>query len=150
MSRSETLHPAMTCVGLLELQHRGVAGNDPTLIEARAYSSAHPPDKAFLRDVFYWYFGSQVVHNFGELEWQVWHRRLRHDLLDSQEKSGCAAGSWYLGQTAPEVWSAHAGRLLTTSLACATVGQRQPATIGLEQRVRHRLAPTASQPAMQR
>ncbi len=109
--------PTMTCVGLLELQYRGVRVEDPAVIEGRAFLLAHPPDKVFGRDVFYWYLGSHVVRNYGELEWKLWFRRLRRDLIDSQQKSGCTAGSWYLGRSAPELWSVHAGRLMTTSLA---------------------------------
>jgi hypothetical protein len=121
--------PTMTCVGLLELQHRGVQREDPAMLEGRAYLLAHPPDKSFTRDVFYWYFGSHVERYYGELEWKVWFHRLRRDLVDSQERSGCAAGSWYLGRAAPEMWSVRAGRLLTTSLAAqllASGSQRPP------------------------
>jgi hypothetical protein len=120
--------PTMTCVGLLELQYRGVRVEDPAMIEGRAYLLAHPPDKVFGRDVFYWYLGSHVVRNHGQLEWKSWFRRLRRDLIDAQVKSGCAAGSWYLGRSAPELWSVHAGRLLTTSLAAQLLasGSQRP------------------------
>ena len=109
--------PTMTCVGMLELQYRGRTADDPAITEGHLYLLAHPPDKAYGRDVFYWYFGTPVVRNFGNPEWQSWFHRLRRSLIDTQATSGCAQGSWFLGSAAPEVWSSHAGRLMTTSLA---------------------------------
>lgn len=109
--------PTMTSVGLLDLQYRGARLDDPAMVEGRAFLLANPPDKAFARDVFYWYLGSQSVRHLTIGEWLPWYRRLRRDLVDSQVTSGCAAGSWYVGPAAPELWSVRAGRLLTTSLA---------------------------------
>lgn len=109
--------PTMTSVGLLEMEYHGLRLDDPAMVEARAFLLANPPDKAFGRDVFYWYLGSQAVRHLSPGEWLPWYRQLRRGLVDSQVASGCAAGSWYLGPSAPEMWSVHAGRLLTTSLA---------------------------------
>lgn len=109
--------PTMTAVGLLDMEYHGARLDDPAMVEARAFLMANPPNKAFGRDVFYWYLGSQAVRHLSHGEWIPWYRQLRRDLIDSQETAGCAAGSWYLGRSAPELWSVRAGRLLTTSLA---------------------------------
>jgi hypothetical protein len=50
-------------------------------------------------------------------ESRSWYEHLRGNLLETQTKSGCAAGSWFVAERASEVWSQHAGRLMNTSLA---------------------------------
>ena len=54
---------------------------------------ANPPDKGG-RNVYYWYYATQVMHNMAGPEWDTWNRKMRRVLIDSQDKEGCAAGSW--------------------------------------------------------
>ncbi len=111
--------PAMTCVGLMWMQYKGLPATNPAVMEGRELLLSRPPDKAFARDVFYWYFGSHVVRHYGALEWKPWLRRMRRDLLATQVTSGCATGSWCLEVAGKDKGKpgVRAGRLLTTSLA---------------------------------
>jgi hypothetical protein len=107
----------MTSVGMLCRQWAGVPGDNPAVVEGQQYLLAHLPASPFSQDVFYWYFGSPALRNLGGSEWQVWFQALRRTLIDTQVKTGCAAGSWGLDPAAPEAWSSKGGRLLATSLA---------------------------------
>ncbi len=71
-------------------------------------------------NLYYNYFATQVMRNWGGDEWIRWNERLRDDLVALQEKDGDAKGSW-----APrdrDDYSRTGGRLLTTtSLATLTL-----------------------------
>jgi len=70
-------------------------------------------------NLYYCYFATQVMRNWGGQEWQRWNERLRDDLVSWQEQEGESQGSW-----APRDRSDYAvsgGRLLTTCLATLTL-----------------------------
>jgi hypothetical protein len=68
-------------------------------------------------DPMHWYYGAMAAFQRGGTTWKMWNDRLRPLLLDHQEKSGCAAGSWPpVGET-----GAKGGRLVVTSLAALTL-----------------------------
>jgi hypothetical protein len=46
---------------------------------------------------------------------------MRKILVESQEKEGCAAGSWNPTQPTDDAWGAQGGRLMVTSLSCLTL-----------------------------
>ncbi len=73
------------------------------------------------RDTYYWYYGTQVLHNVPGREWDTWNRQMRRVLIDSQVKEGCAAGSWDPHEPSPDPWRAEGGRIMVTSLACLTL-----------------------------
>ncbi len=64
-------------------------------------------------NVYYWYYGTQVLHHVGGPRWRKWNYRMRSILLETQERRGPDAGSW-----APRgTWSSEGGRIYMTSLA---------------------------------
>jgi hypothetical protein len=68
-------------------------------------------------NIYYWYYGTQVMHHYGGPEWEEWNTRMRDILVQSQERSGHAAGSWN-----PRGDHAGAGgRIYMTSLATCTL-----------------------------
>ncbi|MCS7303657.1 MAG: terpene cyclase/mutase family protein [Thermoguttaceae bacterium] len=109
--------PAMTAEALLCRQylgwprdHAGLRGGIRFLLER------HPPNaKEF--NIYYWYYAAQVFHHYGGPEWERWNTQMRRILVDSQVRTGHAAGSWnpdpYWGQTG--------GRLYQTALAACTL-----------------------------
>lgn len=76
-----------------------------------------------LRDFYYWYYATQVLHHMGGEHWAQWNASMREALPAMQIKAGKEAGSW-----APigEQWAAHAGRLYSTcfSIYCLEVYYR--------------------------
>jgi hypothetical protein len=109
--------PSMTAVGLLSQQYLGAGRDDANMREGRAYLMAHLPDNAFIRNTYYWYYATQVMHNFLGPEWDSWNRHMRRALIESQVKKGCGAGSWDPQVPSPDAWGEQGGRIVTTTLA---------------------------------
>ncbi len=70
-------------------------------------------------NLYYCYFATQVLRNWGGEPWERWNGRLRDDLVSWQEQSGDAAGSWAPRDRSD--YSVSGGRLLTTCLATLTL-----------------------------
>ena len=114
--------PAMTAVGLLCFQYMGSKANDPMLREGQRYLMANLPDKGQNpRDLYYWYYATQVMHNMLGSEWDTWNRKMRHTLIETQDKEGCAAGSWDPNKPTMMTWWRQGGRLMATSLSALTL-----------------------------
>lgn len=109
--------PSMTGAGLLCTQYLGAARNDPAIIEGIGYLMEHQPD-AKSRNVYYWYYATQVMHNVPGPDWETWNRRMRRVLVDTQERDGCKEGSW---NPSGDDWGDQGGRLMVTSLSCLTL-----------------------------
>ncbi len=112
--------PTMSAVGLLCNQYLGARGNDPSMDEGKAYLLSNAPDMQ-LRNIYYWYYATQVMHNLLGPEWDRWNRQMRRVLIESQSKQGCASGSWDPIQPTPDAWGEQGGRLMTTSLSALTL-----------------------------
>jgi hypothetical protein len=115
--------PAMTAEGLLCRQYLGWERTHPPLIQGIEALLYDAPFDLADRDVYYWYYATQVLHHFGDPYWSQWNNVMRVDLPRSQVKSGREAGSW-----APQSdrWGRNSGRLYTTclSLYCLEVYYR--------------------------
>lgn len=70
-------------------------------------------------NLYYCYFATQVLRNWGGEPWERWNGRLRDDLVAWQEQSGDAEGSWSPRDRSD--YSVSGGRLLTTCLATLTL-----------------------------
>ncbi len=70
-------------------------------------------------NLYYNYFATQVLRNWGGAEWERWNSRLRDDLISWQESQGEARGSWTPRDR--DDYSRAGGRLLTTCLATLTL-----------------------------
>lgn len=113
--------PAMTAVGLLCCQYSGLPRTDPAMIEGTAVLMAHQSD-AGDRDLYYWYYATQVMHNQPGPDWDAWNRKMRRTLIDTQCKEGnCAAGSWDPVKPSTDRWGNTGGRLYMTSLSALTL-----------------------------
>ena len=106
----------MTAEGLLcrmfmgwRLDHPGIQNGIGFILEH------HLPDIS-QRDLYYWYYGTQMMHHVGGEPWKQWNERIRNVLVKMQETEGHQAGSW------PPKADQHGGaggRLYTTSFATA-------------------------------
>lgn len=112
--------PSLTSVGLLCTQYMGAKREDPAIQEGMAYLMRSLPNPA-QRNAYYWYYGTQVLHNLPGPEWDLWNRQMRRVLIESQVKDGCAAGSWDPLKPTADAWQTPGGRLMVTSLCCLTL-----------------------------
>jgi hypothetical protein len=103
--------PATTSVGLLCRMYLGWKHDNEALKRGIAYLSETGPS---LNNMYYNYYGTQVMRHYGGEEWDKWNKQMREFLVEAQSKEGPAAGSWFIpGDFGAE----HGGRIYCTSMA---------------------------------
>jgi hypothetical protein len=109
---------AMTAEGLLCRQYLGWRRDDPRLVEGVELLMQSLP-RYEDRDVYYWYYGTQVMHHMEGKYWKAWNGALRDMLVKHQEKTGLEKGSWDPLGEHPDRWSGlgQGMRLYTTCLS---------------------------------
>ena len=107
---------AMTAEGLLMRQYLGAGRTDSALIAGADYLRARLP-KESQRDLYYWYYGTQVMYHMQGKHWDDWNAALRNTLVNSQQKTGPTSGSWEPVGSNPAKWGAAGGRHYTTCLS---------------------------------
>jgi hypothetical protein len=112
--------PTMSAVGLLCHQYLGTQRNDPLMTEGIGLLTGNLPDNK-ARSVYYWYYATQAMRNFGGSKWDIWNRRLQDVLISSQAKEGCEAGSWSPDRPEKDPWGEPGGRIMTTSLSALSL-----------------------------
>jgi hypothetical protein len=110
--------PPMTAEALLCRQYLGWHHSDERLVAGVEYLSNHPPSWPD-RDVYYWYYGTQVMHHMGGKPWEAWNKTLSTLLVEHQEQGGPEKGSWNPEGEFPDEWGkkANTGRLYVTCLS---------------------------------
>lgn len=104
--------PAMTAEGLLCLEFLAEPRTSPRLNNGMDYLLKYLPRKDQRHTSYYWYYATQVLYHVQGEGWITWNESLRKILLDGQEKSGVAKGTW-----APkDQWEKRGGRIYTTAL----------------------------------
>ncbi len=112
---------AVTAVGLLCQQYMHMLRTDPAMIEGTTLLMQNLPDPN-IRNTYYWYYATQVMHNQPGPDWDTWNRKMRRTLIDAQCKAdNCAAGSWDPAKPVPDAWGTQGGRLMMTSLSALTL-----------------------------
>jgi hypothetical protein len=110
-----------TAAGLLNRLYLGWGPRNASMIAGcDEMMDALPPadPKSPFKDIYYWYYASQVMHHMGGEYWDTWNPRMRDYLVKSQEKSGHKAGSW---DPTGDHHAKTGGRLYETSLAILTL-----------------------------
>lgn len=107
----------LTAEGLLTRQYLGWPHDDRRLKNGVQFLLANLPDWND-RNVYYWYYGTQVCHHMEGKEWQKWNGVMRQLLPEHQEKHGGERGSW---DPAGDRWGGTAGRLYVTCLSLYTL-----------------------------
>jgi len=72
----------------------------------------HAPSKPPF-NMYYMYYGTQVMHHYGGKPWESWNEQMRSLLIASQKTKGHRAGSW----TPIESHDRAGGRLYATAMA---------------------------------
>ena len=74
------------------------------------------------RNVYYWYYATQLLHNLGGPAWDAWNKRSAKASSACRPRAAAAteeAGT--LSVPSPDRWGAVAGRLYVTSLSLLTL-----------------------------
>ncbi len=105
---------SMTAEALFCKQMLGISRENPASLEATQFllSEKNLPRKSD-PNLYYWYYGTLAMYQYGGKEWEQWNGLLRELLVEDQVKKGNLAGSWN-----PEgPWGGYGGRIYSTALA---------------------------------
>ncbi len=108
--------PAITAIGMLSWQYLGMRADDPAMVESKQNLLQHLPENG-TRNTYYWYYGTQAMHNLLGAGWDTWNRQMRRALVRTQCREGCAAGSWDPEIPSLDAWSEQGGRIMTTAFS---------------------------------
>jgi hypothetical protein len=112
--RDRTKKASTTAIGVIARMLSGMQRSDPSLKAGVEYLSALGPNKA---NMYYNYYGTQVMMHYGGEHWRKWNAVMRDQLVNTQVKEGHATGSWNLA----DAHGAKAGRLYMTCLCTMTL-----------------------------
>jgi len=104
---------ALTAEGLLCRQYLSWERDDPRLVAGVSYLLDNLPDWN-QRNVYYWYYATQVLHHMEDSPWRIWNSEMRKLLPEKQVKRGRERGSWDPGG---DRWGGEGGRLYVTCLS---------------------------------
>ncbi|MEQ9379743.1 MAG: squalene--hopene cyclase, partial [Pirellulales bacterium] len=110
----------MTAEGLLCRQYLGWPQNDERLVRGANYLLQEknlPAWKEPDRNVYSWYYATQVMHHMEGDFWQVWNGVMRDLIVENQEVNGREKGSWNPTLPVADRWGHHGGRLFVTCLS---------------------------------
>ena len=106
----------MTAEALLCRAYLGWNTRTP-LGDGVAHLTDHYLPDAEQPNIYYWYYGTQLLHHVGGAQWQQWNERIREILVTTQRRLGHSAGSW----DPIESHDRAGGRLYATALATCTL-----------------------------
>lgn len=109
---------AMTAEAILCRMYLGWKRDDPRIDAAVKWLITDHLPSSNEKNLYYWYYGTQVMHNYGGEQWNTWNDRMRALLISSQDTRSRNAGSWEHTQFE---WGPKGGRIYTTSLAVCTL-----------------------------
>ncbi len=114
--------PTMTAVSLLCRQYlSGWGRKNLRLIKGVDNHIKPNPPRVEKKDVYYYYYATQVMHNLGGDDWKNWNAKMRDQTVGSQEndtRQMATYGSWSPGG---DQWGQSGGRLMVTSLNLLTL-----------------------------
>jgi hypothetical protein len=115
------ISPVMTAEALLSRQYLGWPRDFPPLVKG-ARHVAMDLEQSQERNIYYWYYATQLLHNMQNKDWQRWNVRVREGLIAMQVKgNGCDRGSWDPQLPQPDQWGASGGRHFLTALSILTL-----------------------------
>jgi hypothetical protein len=110
----------MSAAGILANQYLNADRKNSVNTAGVQLLMANLPDSGNY-NVYYWFNGTQVMHNMADKDWDTWYRKVRKALLESQSRTGCASGSWDPEKQNKDAWEPLGGRMMQTSLSCLTL-----------------------------
>ncbi len=103
---------SMTAEALFCKQMLGIRRTNSASIEAVEYMMQNTPKRS-TQNLYYWYYGTLAMYQYGGEPWRKWNESLRDTLVEDQQTTGHAAGSW--DPKAP--WGSYGGRVYSTALS---------------------------------
>lgn len=106
---------ATTAIGLLSRMYLGWKKEHPPLEAGVDFLSKSGPDKT---NMYYNYYATQVMRQYGGPKWDAWNEKMRDQLVDTQIKQEQPeAGSWFFNGSHGD----RGGRLYDTALSVLTL-----------------------------
>ncbi len=84
------LDPVMTTEALLSRQLLGWPRDFPPLNKGVGMISAHLQESG-VRNIYYWYYATQLLHNMKGAKWERWNLKIREGLISMQVKDNTCA-----------------------------------------------------------
>ncbi len=109
---TDPITPAMTAEALFCKQMLSIRRDNPACTEAVQYLLKNLPKRSE-PNLYFWYYGTLAMYQYGGEEWTQWNNNLRDQLIDMQSNSGEDAGSW----DPKDTWGGYGGRIYSTTLA---------------------------------
>ena len=103
-----------TAIGLILRMFRGWQHSDPRVLDGAVYLERQGIST---HDIYRNYYLTLLLYHVGGRTFDEWNPRMRDSLINSQEKSGHAKGSWYFD----DKWCEVGGRHYTTAMAAMTL-----------------------------
>ena len=116
--RGREVTATMTAEAILCRMYLGWRKDDPRLKAAVDWLIENHLPTSGDKNVYYWYYGTQVMHHYGGDPWDRWNGRLRTILVSTQDTRGRYPGSW---NPKGFEWGSNGGRIYTTSMAVCTL-----------------------------
>ncbi len=113
--------PVMTAEALLCRQYLGWPRDLPALVHgvSGVWKDLQESND---RNIYYWYYATQLLHNMQNKAWKQWNVKVRDGLVSMQVAGiGCDRGSWSPIFPQPDRWGTKGGRLFQTSLSILTL-----------------------------
>ncbi len=119
----DTPTPTMSAVGLLCWQYLGswpinVVNQTNPLVKERLLKGVDnhlvPNAPGASKNMYYYYYATQVMHHVGGERWKAWNEKMRDHLVKTQDKTG----SW---SSQGDAHGPAGGRLMNTSLSLLTL-----------------------------
>lgn len=110
--------PGTTSVGLLCRMYLGWKKDNPALMRGVKFLSDTGPvidDKGTKGNMYYNYYATQVIRQYGGPEWDKWNAKMSAALVAGQSQSGTDTGSWFVDDGGHV--TERGGRLYCTSMA---------------------------------
>jgi hypothetical protein len=111
----------MTAEALLARQYFGWGRNTPALLKGEVLV-ANDLEQQHERNIYYWYYATQMLHNMHSKEWVKWNKKVREMLISTQTTgAGCDRGSWDPENPPSDRFTISGGRLYCTALSILTL-----------------------------
>jgi len=103
---------AMTAEALFCKQMLGIGRENPQCREGAEFLLEHLPRRS-KTNLYYWYYGTLSMYQYGGKPWRQWNESLRDLLVTTQITTGKNAGSW----NPTGKWGPYGGRVYSTALS---------------------------------
>jgi hypothetical protein len=111
--------PTMSAVGLLCRQYLNSWGPENARLLKGIDKNLVPYPPGSMKNMYYYYYSTQVMHHVGGERWRTWNEKMRDRLVTTQDKSkGPNDGSW---SSEGDAHGSAGGRLMNTSLSLLTL-----------------------------